>query len=132
MRRVPFEPLADLDLPPRPSARFRRLDDEDVPRAMADEPTLAPVGEEAEASLGAVADGIAGRRRVVVTLAEESDAGGRPLVAVALARALSGRDRSVVLVDLRGDGADERRDGRGDRPAGLSPTCSPATSPSPR
>ncbi len=45
-------------------------------------------------SLGAVADSIAGRRRVVVTLAEESDGDGRPLAAVALARALAGRDRA--------------------------------------
>jgi Mrp family chromosome partitioning ATPase len=42
-----------------------------------------------------------------VTLAEESDRDGRPLAAVALARALAGRDRSVVLVDLRDDGADD-------------------------
>lgn len=105
-RRVPFEPLADLDLPPPAAARFRRIDDEDVPRAMPEEPTLAPAIEESRASLGAVADSIAGRRRVVVTLAEESDAQGRPLAAVALARALAGRDRSVVLVDLHDDGAD--------------------------
>lgn len=105
-RRVPFEPLADLDLPPPAAARFRRIDDEDVPRAMPEEPTLAPATEEGRASLVAVADSIAGRRRVVVTLAEESDAGGRPLAAVALARALAGRDRSVVLVDLHDDGAD--------------------------
>ena len=105
-RRVPFEPLADLDLPPPAAARFRRVEDDDVPRAMQDEPTLAPLMEEAGWSLGAVADSIAGRRRVVVTLAEESDGDGRPLAAVALARALAGRDRSVVLLDLRDDGAD--------------------------
>ena len=104
MRRVPFEPLADLDLPPPASARFRRIEDEDMPRAMADEPTLAPLIEESGGSLGAVADSIAGRRRVVVTLAEDSDRDGRPLAAVALARALPARDRSVVLVDLRDDG----------------------------
>jgi Mrp family chromosome partitioning ATPase len=104
-RRVPFEPLADIDQPEPAAARFRRVEDEGVPRAMADEPTLAPVVEETGGSLGAVADSIAGRRRVVVTLAEDSDRDGRPLAAVALARALAGRDRSVVLVDLRDDGA---------------------------
>jgi Mrp family chromosome partitioning ATPase len=105
-REVPFEPLAEMDLPPPAAARFRRVEGDDVPRAMQDEPTLAPLTEEAGWSLGAVADSIAGRRRVVVTLAEDSDTDGRPLAAVALARALAGRDRSVVLLDLRDDGAD--------------------------
>jgi uncharacterized protein involved in exopolysaccharide biosynthesis/Mrp family chromosome partitioning ATPase len=105
-REVPFEPLAGLDLPPPAAARLRRVEDDDVPRAMQDEPTLAPLTEDAAWSLGAVADSIAGRRRVVVTLAEDSDRDGRPLAAVALARALAGRDRSVVLLDLRNDGDD--------------------------
>jgi len=112
-REVPFEPLADLELPPPAAARFRRVDDDGVPRAMQDEPTLAPRMDEGGCSLGAVADSIAGRRRVVVTLAEDSDADGRPLAAVALARALAGRDRSVVLVDLRDDGADSLAMGEG-------------------
>jgi MinD-like ATPase involved in chromosome partitioning or flagellar assembly len=46
-----------------------------------------------------------GARRVLVTLAEGSDGNGRPLAAVALARALSRADRRVVVVDFRGDGA---------------------------
>jgi Mrp family chromosome partitioning ATPase len=69
------------------------------------EPPLAPTGGRGGESLGSVADSISGQRRVVVTLAEESTSDGRPLVAVALARALAGRDRSVVLLDLREDGA---------------------------
>ena len=106
LRRVPFEPLADIDQPAEATGRFRRVEEDGVPRAMPDEPTLAPVADDsAEASLGAVADGVAGRRRIVVTLAEGSDAEGRPLAAVALVRALAGRDRSVVLVDLHEDGA---------------------------
>jgi uncharacterized protein involved in exopolysaccharide biosynthesis len=106
LRRVPFEPLADLDRPEPAAGRLRRVDEEGVSRAMPDEPTIAPAIDAAEASLGAVADGIAGRRRVIVALAEDSDSDGRPLAAVALVRALSARDRSVVLVDLHDDGAD--------------------------
>jgi polysaccharide biosynthesis transport protein len=106
LRRVPFEPLADIDQPQAAAGRFRRVEEDGVPRAMADEPTLAPAADDtAESSLGAVADGVAGRRRIVVTLAEGSDAEGRPLAAAALVRALAGRDRSVVLVDLHTDGA---------------------------
>ena len=58
-----------------------------------------------------MADGVAGRRRIVVTLAEGSDAEGRPLAAAALVRALAGRDRSVVLVDLHDGRRQQRRDG---------------------
>ncbi|HET7714342.1 MAG TPA: hypothetical protein VFK86_01835, partial [Bauldia sp.] len=105
-REVPFEPLADLEQPAPAAGRFRRIEDEGVPRAMPEEPTLAPAVETSEASLGAVADGVAGRRRIVVALAEGSDSDGRPLAAVALARALSARDRTVVLVDIHADGAD--------------------------
>ncbi len=112
-RQVPFEPLAELDVPPPAAARFRRVGNDDVPRAMQDEPTLAPAVEDIGWSLGAVADSIAGQRRVVVTLAEDSDRDGRPLAAVALARALAGRDRSVVLLDLRDDGADSLAMGEG-------------------
>jgi succinoglycan biosynthesis transport protein ExoP len=106
-RRVPFvSPLADIEQPVQAAARMRRLDGDEAPRAGRSEPTIAPAGA-AESSLRAVADSIAGRQRVVVTLAEESDAEGRPLAAVALARALSARDRTVILVDLRSDGANE-------------------------
>jgi len=105
-RRTPFEPLADLDLPSPAAGRMRRAHDAEIARAPTREPTLA-LEIDAESTLGTVADSIAGRRRIVVTLAEESDAEGRPLAAVALARALANRDRTVVLVDLHADGADE-------------------------
>ena len=45
------------------------------------------------------------RHRILVTLAEESDASGRPLAAAALVRALARADRRAVLIDFRGDGA---------------------------
>lgn len=56
------------------------------------------------------------RRNIVVTLSEGTDADGRPLAAVALARALAAHDQRAVLVDLQGDGAnpDAMRD-EGDR-----------------
>jgi Mrp family chromosome partitioning ATPase len=44
-------------------------------------------------------------KRVIVTLAEGSDANGRPLAAVALARAVARIDVRPVLIDFRGDGA---------------------------
>ena len=49
-----------------------------------------------------------------MTLAEGSEANGRPLAAAALARALVKADRRVVLVDLRGDGADGLTMGQGE------------------
>ncbi|MCB1501273.1 MAG: hypothetical protein KDK07_16065 [Bauldia sp.] len=104
-RRLPFEPLAGMNSSVAAAGRLRRVEDEELPRAMPDAPSLAPDAE-ADSSLGEVADSVAGRRRIIVTLAEDSDADGRPLAAVALARALSGRDRTVVLVDLQGDDAD--------------------------
>jgi uncharacterized protein involved in exopolysaccharide biosynthesis/Mrp family chromosome partitioning ATPase len=106
-RRVPFvPPLADIGQSVPAAARMRRVEGDDPPRAGRAEPTIAPVTA-AETSLREVADSIAGRQRVIVTLAEESDTEGRPLAAVALVRALSARDRTVILVDLQSDGANE-------------------------
>ena len=48
-----------------------------------------------------------------MTLAEGTDGDGRPLAAVALARALARTDARVVLVDFRGDGADAASMGEG-------------------
>ncbi len=119
-RREAFAPLSGIDVPPPAAAKMRRVDEDAPARASAiDEPTLSPEIAP-EASLGEVADSIAGRRRIIATLAEESDAEGRPLAAVALARALSGRDRSVVLVDLRADGANEAAMGENDDLVGFS------------
>lgn len=106
-RRLPFvSPLADIERPPPAAARMRRLDLDETPRAGRSEPTIAQIAS-SETSLREVADSIAGRQRVIVTLADGSDADGRPLAAVALVRALSARDRTVILVDLQSDGANE-------------------------
>ncbi len=118
-RRTLFEPLADLDVPSPAEGRVRWTEERAVGRAKNDDPTLAPEIE-AEASLNAVADSVAGRRRIVATLAEDSDGDGRPLAAVALARALAGRDRTVVLIDLHADGANPTAMGEVDDLAGFS------------
>lgn len=92
-----------------PSGGHFRWKDEDNVRPIPGEPTLAPVRHHAsDATLAAIAgEIIAGsRRRVVVTLAEGSEDGGRPLAAVALVRALARADCRAVLVDLRDDAAD--------------------------
>lgn len=105
-RRRPFAPLAEMEPPVAAAGRMRRVDGDETQRAGPAEPTIAPLAG-AETSLREVADSIAGRRRIIVTLAEELDIEGRPLAAVALVRALSGRDRTVILVDLQSDGANE-------------------------
>ena len=72
-------------------------------------PSLAPpVATETERALAEIAGQLVAeeRQRILVTLAEGSDVGHRPLAAVELARALARADRRVVLVDLQGDGAD--------------------------
>lgn len=86
-------------------------DDRGVRRMMPAEPTIAqapPMASEAERSLATIAERIIqeDKRRILVTLAEGSESAGRPLGAVALARALAKAEQRVVLVDLRGDGAD--------------------------
>jgi Mrp family chromosome partitioning ATPase len=85
-------------------------DDRGIRRMMPAEPSIAPaaMGSESERSLANIAERIIAddKRRVLVTLAEGSDGSGRPLAAVALARALAKAEKRTVLVDLRGDGAD--------------------------
>jgi Mrp family chromosome partitioning ATPase len=85
-------------------------DDRGIRRMMPAEPSIAPaaMASESERSLATIAERIIAddRRRVLVTLAEGSDTSGRPLAAVALARALAKAEQRTVLVDLRGDGAD--------------------------
>ena len=105
-RTTPFAPLAYVDLPSPAVGRMRRTREGDMARAPSGKPTLAPEVDE-ESSLVEVAESIAGRRRILVTLAEDSDRDGRPLAAVELARALANRDRTVVLLDLHADGANE-------------------------
>jgi succinoglycan biosynthesis transport protein ExoP len=116
MRQVSFEPLPILPEPLRVGGRVRWADDHGVRRMMPSEPTLAPaIASEVERSLATIAGQIVleGKRRILVTLAEGSDGDGRPLAAVALARALAKADRRVVLVDLRGDGANSATMGEG-------------------
>ena len=101
----------------------RWADDHSVRRMMPNEPTLAPeMVDRVEESLRSIAGEIvtAGQKRVLVTLAEGSDSDGRPLGAVALARALARTDARVVLVDFRGDGADAQSMGEGSDLPGFS------------
>jgi tyrosine-protein kinase Etk/Wzc len=93
-------------------------------RWMADsEPTLVPeVVDRVEESLVAIALQIVEQQAncVLVTLADGSDTGSRPLVGVALARAIAQTDARVVLVDLRDDGASSQSMGEDDDLPGFS------------
>jgi succinoglycan biosynthesis transport protein ExoP len=117
MRKVFFgEPVPVVPEAIPVGGHLRWADDYSVRRMMPAEPTIAPpVASEVERSLTAIATQIVSdhRRCVIVTLAEGSDAAGRPLAAVALARALARAEQRVVLVDLRGDGADSATMGEG-------------------
>ena len=117
MRRIPFGETVPVVPDAVPvGGHLRWADDHGVRRMMPAEPTIAPpVASEVERSLTAIATQIVSDRRrcVIVTLAEGSDAAGRPLAAVALARALARAEQRVVLVDLRGDGADSVTMGEG-------------------
>ena len=118
MRRVSY---AGQPLPVVPGAmpvdgHTRWADDHSVRRMMPKEPTLVPeLIDRVEESLTAIAHQIihGDHKRILVTLAEGSDGDGRPLGAVALARALARTDARVVLVDFRGDGADAASMGEG-------------------
>ena len=118
MRRLSY---TEQPLPATPDAapadgHTRWADDHSVRRMMPKEPTLVPeIVDRVEESLAAIATQIikGGHKRVLVTLAEGSDSDGRPLGAVALARALARTDARVVIVDFRGDGADAASMGEG-------------------
>jgi uncharacterized protein involved in exopolysaccharide biosynthesis len=101
-------------------ARARWDDDQGVRRMMPSmPPPVPPMAARVEEALRDIAHQIvAGEfKRILVTLAEDSDVDGRPLGAVALARALARNDARVVLVDFRGDGADAQSMGeRGNLP----------------
>ncbi len=113
MREVSFAP-AEQPVPASPAAvpvegHMRWADDRAIRRMMPAEPTIAPpMASEAERSLATIAERIIAedKRRILVTLAEGPEGGSRPLGAVALARSLAKAEKRVVLVDLRGDGAD--------------------------
>ena len=117
MRPVAYE--AELPMVPDAVAvvgHMRWADDHGVRRMMPSEPTLAPlIASESERSLARISNEIVtgGKRRILVTLAEQEGAGGRPLAAAALARALARADRRTVLIDLRGDGANGAAMGEG-------------------
>jgi uncharacterized protein involved in exopolysaccharide biosynthesis len=120
MRRVVLtaEPAA---VPETKGARWS--DDQGVRRMMPTEPTLVPeMVDRVEESLKDISHRIieGGQKRILVTLAEGSDGEGRPLGAVALARALARTDARVVLVDFRGDGADAASMGEGNDLPGFS------------
>jgi uncharacterized protein involved in exopolysaccharide biosynthesis len=113
MRR--FSPGAEAPAKAEP-ARARWSDDQGVRRMMPTEPTLVPeMVDRVEESLKDITHRVieSGQKRILVTLAEGSDSDGRPLGAVALARALARTDARVVLVDFRGDGADAASMGEG-------------------
>jgi exopolysaccharide transport family protein len=98
-------------------------DDGDVRRMMPAEPTFAPKAEEEpnEALAAVVGEILAeGRKRILVTMAEDSDSNGRPLAAVAIARAIARADRRPVLIDLRADGANSASMGEGSDLPGFS------------
>src|SRR5690606_17880573 len=64
----------------------------------------------AEIAATLIEDGV---KRIMVTTAEGSDESGRPLAAVALARALARAEQRPVLIDLRDDGANGASMGEG-------------------
>ncbi|MCC6736053.1 MAG: hypothetical protein IT534_07980 [Bauldia sp.] len=80
----------------------------DIRRMMPRDPGIDAVAAQVEQALGGMAAHIrsAGARRVLITMTPSALAGGRPLAAVALARALSRTGARVLLVDLHGDEAD--------------------------
>jgi uncharacterized protein involved in exopolysaccharide biosynthesis/Mrp family chromosome partitioning ATPase len=125
MRRVT---LGEQAVPLVPDAmpvggHTRWADDHSIRRMMPKEPTLVPeLLDRVEESLADIASEIvdSGQKRVLVTLADDSDSDGRPLGAVALSRALARTDARVVLVDFRGDGADAASMGEGSDLPGFS------------
>ena len=127
MRRVTFDSFDDV-VPIVPDAmpvggHLRWADDHSVRRMMPAEPTLAPdLVDRVEESLAMIAGEIIANdaRRVLVTLAEGSDENGRPLAAVALARALARTDMRTVVVDFRGDDANTVSMGEGTNLPGFS------------
>jgi Mrp family chromosome partitioning ATPase len=92
-------------------------------RLTAKEPTLAPEladGREEPVTAVAAKIGAAGAKRVLVTSAADFDNHGRPLAAVALARALARTDARVVVLDFRGDDANTMSMGEGADLPGVS------------
>ncbi len=124
MRRVTFDDVVPVVPDAMPvGGHLRWADDHSVRRMMPAEPTLAPdLVDRVEELLATIAGEIiaAGAKRVLVTLAEGSDDNGRPLAAVALARALARTDMRTVVVDFRGDNANTVSMGEGTDLPGFS------------
>jgi hypothetical protein len=112
MREVRYAdamPVMPGSAPVDPQARWS--DDHGLRRMMPSAPSLAPpMVDRVEESLKGIVVEIVklGAKRIMVTLAEGSDENGRPLAAVALARALARAEVRPVLIDLRGDGANNQ------------------------
>lgn len=80
----------------------------DVRRMMPRDPGVDALAAQVEQALGGMAAHIrtTGARRILITMTPSAAAGGRPLAAVALSRALARTGARVLLVDLHGDEAD--------------------------
>lgn len=124
LRRISFEdapPIVPDAVPVDGKMRWQQEDPAVAP-LVSSEPTLGRgLTAEAQDSLNAIVDHIveSKARRVLVSMAELSSA-GRPLAAVALARALSRRGNRVLLIDLYADGADSKAMSAGERLPGLT------------
>ncbi len=115
--KVPDDAEAETDAKNEGDSGARWAADHGVRRMMPGAPTIAPeLADRVEDSLGAIVARIKeeGPGRIIVTLVEGSDQAGRPLAAVALARALAKNDRRAVVVDLRED--DANTETMGERP----------------
>lgn len=124
LRRISVEPppLAPTAVPVEDRKRWNESAPEVVPTLVAAGPALGRgLSAEAQDSLNSIVDHIVDSkaRRVLISMAEP-DAAGRPLAAVALARALSRRGNRVLLIDLHADGADSKAMAAGERLPGLT------------
>jgi len=111
LRRVSFEAPPPAVAPVAPVEGRLRWEEEPAslaPLQSALPPLSRGLTAEGQDSLNAIVEkiGQTGARRILVAMAELGETAGRPLAAVALARALSRRGNRVLLLDLYADGAD--------------------------
>lgn len=124
LRRISVEPppLAPTAVPVEDRKRWNDAAPEVVPTLVAAGPALGRgLSAEAQDSLNSIVDHIVDSkaRRVLISMAGPDEA-GRPLAAVALARALSRRGNRVLLIDLHADGADSKAMAAGEGLPGLT------------
>ncbi|MCX5520261.1 Wzz/FepE/Etk N-terminal domain-containing protein [Kaistia defluvii] len=125
LRRISVEPPPPPALaadPVEDRKRWNKATPEVVPTLVTAGPALGRVlSAETQDALNSIVDHIVDSkaRRVLVSM-PEPDASGRPLAAVALARALSRRGNRVLLIDLHADGADSKAMAAGERLPGLT------------